>query len=132
MKFSEMPYTRIDFAGVEEEMKGLMQELQEAGNGEEQFAVHKKFYRLNDRVQTQATICSIRHTIDTTDSFYEKEQEYYDAQMPAYSNLCVAYQKLLFESPYRAELEQKIGPVAFKNMEMAMKAVSDEVIPLMQ
>ena len=132
MKFSEMPYTRIDFAGVEEEMKGLMRELQEAGNGEEQFAVHKKFYRLNDRVQTQATICSIRHTIDTTDSFYEKEQEYYDAQMPAYSNLCVAYQKLLFESPYRAELEQKIGPVAFKNMEMAMKAVSDEVIPLMQ
>ena len=59
MKFSEMPYTRIDFARVEEEMKGLMRELQEAGNGEEQFAVHKKFYRLNDRVQTQATICSI-------------------------------------------------------------------------
>ena len=56
MKFSEMPYTRIDFARVEEEMKGLMRELQEAGNGEEQFAVHKKFYRLNDRVQTQATI----------------------------------------------------------------------------
>ena len=43
MKFSEMPYTRIDFARVEEEMKGLMRELQEAGNGEEQFEVHKKF-----------------------------------------------------------------------------------------
>lgn len=132
MKFKDMPYKRIDFEEAERELKALMEELKEAGSGEEQFEVHKKFYRLNDRIQTQATICSIRHTADTTDSFYEKEQEYYDGQMPAYSNLCVAYQKLLYESPYRKELEAIIGPVAFKNMELAMKSVSDEVIPLMQ
>ena len=42
------------------------------------------------------------------------------------------YQKRLFASPYRDVLEEKIGPVAFKNMEIAMKSVSEEVIPLMQ
>ena len=83
-------------------------------------------------METQATICQIRHTIDTTDAFYEKEQKYYDEQMPAYSNLRVAYQKMLYESPYRETLEEKIGPVAFRNIEIAMKSVSDEVIPLMQ
>ena len=132
MKFKDMPYERIDFAKAEEELKGLMQELREAKSGEEQFETHKKYYRLNDHVETQATICQIRHTIDTTDAFYEKEQKYYDEQMPAYSNLRVAYQKMLYESPYRETLEEKIGPVAFRNIEIAMKSVSDEVIPLMQ
>lgn len=132
MKFKDMPYERIDFEQAKEQLAKLMSELKQALSGEEQFETHKKFYKLNDRIQTQVTICSIRHTMDTTDAFYEKEQNYYDEQIPEYSNLCVAYQKLLFESPYRRELEGKIGAVAFKNMELAMKSVSEEVIPLMQ
>ena len=132
MKFKDMPYERINFEQAKQELEALMEEMKKAKSGEEQFEVHKKFYKLNDRVQTQVTICSIRHTMDTTDSFYEEEQNYYDAQVPAYSNLCVAYQKLLYDSPFRNVLEEKIGPVAFKNMEIAMKSVSEEVIPLMQ
>ena len=132
MKFKDMPYERIDFNRAEQELKTLISQMQEAKSGEEQFALHQKFYKLNDRVQTQVTICSIRHTMDTTDTFYEEEQKYYDEQVPAYSNLCVAYQKTLYDSPFRSVLEEKIGPVAFKNMEIAMKSVSEEVIPLMQ
>lgn len=132
MKFKDMPYERINFEQAKQELEALMEEMKKAKSGEEQFEVHKKFYKLNDRVQTQVTICSIRHTMDTTDSFYEEEQNYYDTQVPAYSNLCVAYQKLLYGSPFRNVLEEKIGPVAFKNMEIAMKSVSEEVIPLMQ
>lgn len=132
MKFKDMPYERINFEQAKQELEALMEEMKKAKSGEEQFEVHKKFYKLNDRVQTQVTICSIRHTMDTTDSFYEEEQNYYDTQVPAYSNLCVAYQKLLYDSPFRNVLEEKIGPVAFKNMEIAMKSVSEKVIPLMQ
>ena len=132
MKFKAMPYTRVDFEQVKEELKQLMEALKAAKDGEEQFEIHKKFYKLNDRVQTQVTLCSIRHTLDTTDAFYEEEQNYYDRQVPEYSQLCVDYQKLLFESPYRKTLEEKIGEVAFKNMEIAMKSVSPEIIPLMQ
>ena len=44
----------------------------------------------------------------------------------------LAYQKKLYESPYRAYLEEKIGPVAFKNMELAQKSMSEALIPLMQ
>jgi len=46
--------------------------------------------------------------------------------------LVLAYQKKLYESPYRSYLEEKIGPVAFKNMELAQKSMSEELIPLMQ
>lgn len=132
MKFKDMPYERIDFAKAKAELSEIMEKSKAAKSGEEQFEVHKMFYRLNDKIQTQVTLCSIRHTIDTTDEFYEKEQNYYDEQIPEYSNLCVEYQKILFYSPYREVLEEKIGQVAFKNMEIAMKSVSEEIIPLMQ
>lgn len=132
MKFKDMPYERIDFAKAKAELSEIMEKSKAAKSGEEQFEIHKMFYRLNDKIQTQVTLCSIRHTIDTTDEFYEKEQNYYDEQIPEYSNLCVEYQKILFHSPYREVLEGKIGQVAFKNMEIAMKSVSEEIIPLMQ
>lgn len=132
MKFKDMPYERIDFAKAKAELSEIMEKSKAAKSGEEQFEIHKEFYQLNDKIQTQVTLCSIRHTIDTTDEFYEKEQNYYDEQIPEYSNLCVEYQKILFHSPYREVLEEKIGQVAFKNMEIAMKSVSEEIIPLMQ
>ena len=52
MKFQDMPYERIDFAKVQEEMGELIRELDAAKSGEEQFEVHKKYYALTDRVMT--------------------------------------------------------------------------------
>ncbi len=132
MKFKDMPYERVDFAQVEKEMKELMEAFDRAGSGEEQFEVHRKYYALTDRVSTLMTIANIRFDVDTTDEFYSGEHEYYDKQGPIYSNLVLAYQKKLFHSPYRDYLEQKIGPVAFKNMELAQKAMDEKLIPLMQ
>ena len=114
MKVQDMPYERVDFAQVEAEMKELMKELEEAESGEAQFAVHQKYYALTDRVSTLMTIAQIRFDGDTSDEFYDKEHQYYDEKGPLYSNLVLEYQKKLYASPYRAYLEEKIGPVAFK------------------
>lgn len=132
MKFCDMPYERVDFAQVEKEFQQLMQEFQEAKSGEEQFEVHKKYYKLTDEVSTQMVIASIRHDGNTVDEFYDAESDYYDEKGPIYQNLALAYDKLMFESPYRAYLEEKIGPVAFKNMEVSQKAMDEKLIPLMQ
>lgn len=132
MKFKDMPYERVDFDRVEREIKALMSEFDAAGSGEEQFAVHRKFYKLTDEVETAMTIAHIRYDVDTSDKFYEKEQEFYDEKEPVYRNLVLEYRKKLYASPYRAYLEEKIGPVAFKNMEIAQKAMDEKLIPLMQ
>ena len=132
MKFCDMPYERVDFEKAKEELLGLMKEFQEAKSGEEQFEIHRKYYKLADRVSTQMTIASIRHDSNTVDEFYDEEKKYYDEQGPIYQNLILAYEKLLYDSPYRAYLEEKIGPVAFKNMEIAQKAMDEKLIPLMQ
>lgn len=132
MKFQDMPYERVDFEEVEAQFQQLMKELEEAKSGEEQFAVHQRYYELTNRVMTLITIAQIRFDIDTSDEFYDKEREYYDEKIPVLNNMIVAYQKKLYASPYRAYLEEKIGPVAFKNMELAQKSVDERLIPLMQ
>ena len=132
MKFKDMPYERVDFEQVEQEMRALMEAFDSAKDGEEQFAVHQKYYALTDRVGTQITIAHIRYDADTTDEFYSAEHDYYNEKSPIYHNLALEYEKKLYASPYRDKLVEKIGPVAFKNMEIAQKAMDERLIPLMQ
>ena len=132
MKFQDMPYSRVDIDKLASEFKSLEEALDLAASGEEQFEVHKKYYELTNHAATNMTIAEIRHDIDMTDEFYSAEQDYYDEKRPVYSNMIVSYQKKLYNSPYRAYLEEKIGPVAFKNIELAMKSVDEKIVPLMQ
>ena len=132
MKFQDMPYERVDFDEVKKQFEELMAEFDAAKSGEEQFEVHKKYYELSGHVSTLMTIAQIRHDVDTADPFYDAENTYYDEMGPVYSSITLAYEKKVFESPYRAYLEEKIGPVAFKNMEIAQKAFDDKLIPLSQ
>ena len=132
MKFKDMPYERVDFEQVEQEMRARMEAFDSATDGEEQFAVHQKYYALTDRVGTQMTIAHIRYDADTTDEFYSAEHDYYNEKSPIYHNLALEYEKKLYASPYRDKLVEKIGPVAFKNMEIAQKAMDERLIPLMQ
>ena len=132
MKFRDMPYQRVDFAQVESRMKELMEAFDGAADGPGQFAVHEQYYELMDQVNSLVTIGNIRFDVDTADTFYSQEHEYYDQQLPVFRNLVLEYEKKLYDSPYRAYLEEKIGPVAFKNMEIARKAMDEKLIPLMQ
>lgn len=132
MKFSEMNYLRPDLLKVENEFKELTQEMREATSGEAAFRVHEKFYALTGQIQTASELAMIRHDMNTVDAVYKEERDWFDKNMPLVSNLSVEYQKALYESPYRKELVEKIGPVAFKNIELAMKSVDEKILPLMQ
>ena len=132
MKFKDMPYKRVEKEEAEKAFTGLMEEFKTAESGEQQFAVHKKYYDLKNEIETNMTIANIRHDVDTSDPFYDSEKNYYDEAGPVISNLELAYQKLLYASPHREYLVGKIGPVAFKNMELGFKAFDEKLIPLIQ
>ena len=132
MKFTEFPYERIDFDKLKADFLELCEGVDKAQSGEELFALHQKYYKLVDDVMTESVIASIRNDIDMTDPFYEKERAFYDANMPIFRNLLVDYQMRVYHSPHRAYMEEKLGHVAFKNMELAQKAVDISLIPLMQ
>ncbi len=132
MKFQDMPYERVNFEEAGKQLQELTAAFEAAGSGEEQFEIHKKYYKLTDQVYTLMTIASIRNSIDTSDEYYEQERQFYDEQGPVFHNLVLAYEDKMYNSPYRAYLEEKIGPVAFKNMELSKAAFDEKIIPLVQ
>ena len=132
MKFREMPYERIDFDQASSQLLSLKEELHAAKSGEEQWEIHKRFYALTDAISTQVVLAHIRHDIDMTDDFYNAENDFYDEKSPVLHHLQVDYLKELFYSPYKTYLEEKIGPVAFKNIELSMRSMDEKLIPLMQ
>ena len=117
---------------VTAEFQSITRRLAEADSGEAQFAVHQEYYRLCDRVSTMTTLAHIRHDADVTDQFYEKEQNYYDETTPLLTNLILNYQKQLYHSPFRPYLEEKIGKVAFRNIELAFRSFDESIITLKQ
>ena len=73
MKFSEMPYTRVNLEEVEEFYKGLIERAKGAESGEALFALHQEYYKFRGDMETNMTLAHIRHDIDTTDEFYTAE-----------------------------------------------------------
>lgn len=132
MKFSDMPYERVDLEKLKEDFAELERELKAASSAQQQFEIHRRYYKMMDRVQTEMTLAEIRHDIDMTDEFYSDEWDFYDQAAPVISNLNASYQKVLYESPYRPYLEKMIGPVAFKNIELALASINERILPLMQ
>ena len=132
MKVSEMPYKRIDMDEVKKTYRDIIDRTKEAGSGEEQFEIHREYYKFMDDIRTSMELAMIRHDIDTTDEFYEKESDFYDEVTPIINQYENEYGQVLYDSPFREYLESKIGKVTFKNIEIANKAFDEKIIPLMQ
>ena len=132
MKFSEYKYTRIDFKTVEERFNKLIKEFNEASSFEEQNKVMKEINTLRSNVETMAELAQIRHTIDTTDKFYEEENNYLDEVMPLYSGIITEYYKAIIGSRFRDELEKVWGQQLFNLAELAIKTFKPEIIEDLQ
>ena len=81
---------------------------------------------------TQFTLVYVRHTLDTTDEFYEKEQEYLDNQLPELSPYQVALSSAIADSPFRPEIEAKYGKQYFTQIDLQRRSFCEKNIPLMQ
>ncbi|WP_029324547.1 M3 family oligoendopeptidase [Butyrivibrio sp. AE3004] len=132
MKFSEMPYKHIDIEVVKAFFEKLITDSKNSKSGEEQFNLHKDYYKYISELYTMIRIAGFRHDVDTTQEFYAKEKDYIDEINPIISQYNNEYQKVLYNSPYRNYLEEKIGKVAFKNMELNFASIDEKILPLMQ
>ena len=78
------------------------------------------------------TLVYIRHTLDTSDKFYEEEHEVFNSQFPTFGPISVESGEALNESKYRADFETKFGKQFFASIELEKKRFSEKNIPLLQ
>ena len=132
MKFSQMPYTRPDADAIKQSIADFTKRLKEAANYEEAKAVFLESEEEGKHVQTQETLASIRHSINTKDEFYDEEMKFWNATMPELQEYSQQWTMAMLESPFRADFEAEYGDLYFRNAEIALKSFSPEIIPELQ
>lgn len=131
-KLSSLPYERVTIEAFEAEGKEILKEFKEAKTGEEQFEVHKKYYSLIKKMSTARILAQLRHDGDVTDKFYTEEQDYYDEIEPKVTAFDNEYKKELYNTKFKDYMEEKIGKIAFKDIEFDLKSFDESLIPLKQ
>ncbi len=128
MKFSEMTYTRPNLDVMEKNFNSLLQQFDEAQNMEQQQAALEKINDLRGEFQTLASIASVRNSINTTDPFYEAEQEFFDVNEPVLKALNTKFYKSLGNSKFKDELKKKFGNQLFNIADVSMKVFDPSII----
>ncbi|MBQ1477195.1 MAG: M3 family oligoendopeptidase, partial [Erysipelotrichaceae bacterium] len=132
MRFEEMKYERPDYERVSGRYEKLLKELEEAKEPKSFVSIFRKIDELKEELSTMSTLAFVRHSIDTRDEFYDKENEYWDETNPLYAVYDSRLSKICVECPFREELYEDIPEVYFKMAECQMKSFSEEIVPLLQ
>ncbi|KMY53451.1 oligoendopeptidase F [Bacillus sp. FJAT-27231] len=132
MKFSEYKYERPDVEKAEREISQSLKQFKEADCVEKQVDALNKMNDIRSQISTMMDLCHIRHTIDTNDSFYKREQDYMDEVSPRMEGIAAQINEALLASSFREELEKNFGTQLFLLAEAQVKTFSPEVLPLLE
>lgn len=132
MKFNEMEYIHLDIEKLREKICNTVEKFKSAKTFSEADSAFAQYGRLSDTVETQTALAYIRHTVNTLDTFYDKEQEFLDANLPILTEYFQMMTSALLESPFREAFTEKYGSLMFVNEEMEQKTFSPEIVADLQ
>lgn len=132
VKFNDYKYERPNMDEMKVSFEALLKAFKEADSFDVQNEVMTKINTLRNHLETMLVLVSVRHSVDTTDEFYEKENDFMDESTPIYQGLISEYYKALVASPFRAELEEKWGKQIFVIADLTLKTFKPEIIELLQ
>lgn len=132
LKFSEIKYERPDFEQLGKDIDAYVEKVNKAENFDALMETFMEFQDELAKVATMFTVTNIRHTLNTTDEFYEKEIAYLEEQFPLLSGKLIEFNESLINSKFHDDLEKKYGKMFFASMELEKKGFCEANIPLMQ
>lgn len=129
MKFNEYKYEHLDLEKIKKIFSELIESFEKAENVEGQITAFDEIIKLRNHIETMQTLVSVRHSIDTNDEFYDKENEYMDEISPILFGFTNDFYKALVNSKFKDELVKKYGKFLFDLAENTLKTFSPEIIP---
>ncbi|MCF0261096.1 MAG: M3 family oligoendopeptidase, partial [Erysipelotrichaceae bacterium] len=132
MKFEDYKYERPDLEAIQQELRQIKDEIENAQDYETVKAAFKKQNALHSKYNTMTHLASVRHTIDTRDEFYAQEDEVFNEATPLLAKEMNGIQKAIMASPFKEELKKDFGEIWFKKIEFALKAFDDKLVEDMQ
>lgn len=132
MKFSEFKYQRPDLEAIKKKIQKLLDMVGTDKSYEDELKAIHAYFKLSDSLGTQGQLVGIRNSIDTTDEFYEKEQEFFDENMPYLREYEQMFTEKLLKSKHRQKLEIELGSLMFERAELSLKVFKPEIIEDLQ
>lgn len=132
MTFAAFPYERPNIESLESAMEEQLQILEAAQSAAAQNIAIKRINELREDFETMQNLCYIRHTINTDDTFYEKENAFYDEHSPAMGKWVTRYFQALLDTPFQKELKKEWGQHIFDTAAVQVKAFKPEILEDLQ
>lgn len=130
--FEQYKYERPDMKTYEKAFADAFNALRSASSAKAAEQAAGRINELRKHLDTMVNLVEIRHTVNTDDPFYKKENDFMDRAMPVFEGKAYEFYKLLFASPYREELKSKWGDQLFALAEAQLRSFAPAVIGLMQ
>lgn len=130
--FQTLEYKRPDFEEFAAFAEKTKERVEQAGSYAE---VREALLAYDERgrdFSTDVEIALIRHTLDTRDPFYERENEYIENTYPTIMPHLLAVNEALMNSTFRADFEREYGRQFLAQKELEKKTFCEANIPLMQ
>ncbi len=132
MKFESYKYERPNMDDMQKSFESALKQFTEAKHAQEQEKAIDQINKLRFDFGTMARLASIRHSIDTTDAFYDKEKDFFNQNSPKFSQLNNMYYKALVASPFKNELIKKKGRLLFDQAEQSIRTFSEAILSDLQ
>ena len=130
MKFKDIEYIRLQFEDLKKEYEEKLLKLKEASTKDEYLEAFRQLNVLRGHIYSMKIIAYIRHSINTADEFYDKENAYWDQTMPKLQACEVELANTLLESRFRKEVD--IPETLYKTLENTLKSFSMEIVEDLQ
>ncbi len=131
MKFEEMKYERPDYEETSGKMNDYVDQLENAKSAEEFLKVFFELNQIRVHMHTMNILCSIRHSINTKDTFYDQENDYWDETLPKYDNIETRMMKACYHAPFKEDLLKEIPETFFQLAECKLKSFDEKIISLL-
>lgn len=126
MIFNEFKYEHLDYKELKNKYISLLNKLENAKESSEFLKIFKEFNIFRGHISSMQTICSIRHTINTLDDYYCKENDYWDNTFPLLEKYENEYAKIVLNNKYKDQIN--IPETYYKLLENSLKCFSEEII----
>ena len=127
--FQDIEYVRPSLDTFRECVRRVRLRLMTAHTAEVVESALAEFQKELSRFETGASICHIRHDLNTLDPFFQEEIKFFEEAEALVNDLSAGVYALLLSSSISDELKTRFGPMIFRKALNRKETVSSEIIP---
>ncbi len=128
MKFKDFVYERPNMDEIKSAFDALIETFNQAEDVSVQIKVVKEINVIRNHVESMGQLVGVRHTIDTTDAFYDAENDFIDEAMPKYMEMVDQYYRAMVNSKFKEALKETFGAHIFNIIDVKLKTFHPDIL----